>query len=407
MERILTVAELNEYVRRSLASDPMLRGLRLRGEISNFKRHSAGHLYFSLKDEQARIACVMFRSAAAGLRVALRDGLRVVLSGSAALYPAAGQYQFYVDAVHEDGVGALYLAFEQLKARLQAEGLFDAALKKPLPLLPEGVGIVTSPTGAVVHDICQIAARRHPGVALYLQPARVQGEGAAEEIAAALAALDRRPDVDVIILGRGGGSLEELWPFNEETVARAIFACRTPVVSAVGHETDVTIADFVADVRASTPSAAAELVIPRREEWLAMLRGMKGRMDRAQAQRMALLGHRLTGLRARLELRQPARQIAERRMLLDGLRTRLDARAQSMARERRMRVEALGKRLEALSPRAVLARGYALATLPDGTLQTDAAQARPGDALRLTLRRGAVHARVTEGEHGEKSEDKL
>ena len=283
MERILTVAELNEYVRRSLASDPMLRGLRLRGEISNFKRHSAGHLYFSLKDEQARIACVMFRSAAAGLRVALRDGLRVVLSGSAALYPAAGQYQFYVDAVHEDGVGALYLAFEQLKARLQAEGLFDAALKKPLPLLPEGVGIVTSPTGAVVHDICQIAARRHPGVALYLQPARVQGEGAAEEIAAALAALDRRPDVDVIILGRGGGSLEELWPFNEETVARAIFACRTPVVSAVGHETDVTIADFVADVRASTPSAAAELVIPRREEWLAMLRGMKGRMDRAQA----------------------------------------------------------------------------------------------------------------------------
>ena len=192
MERILTVAELNEYVRRSLASDPMLRGLRLRGEISNFKRHSAGHLYFSLKDEQARIACVMFRSAAAGLRVALRDGLRVVLSGSAALYPAAGQYQFYVDAVHEDGVGALYLAFEQLKARLQAEGLFDAALKKPLPLLPEGVGIVTSPTGAVVHDICQIAARRHPGVALYLQPARVQGEGAAEEIAAALAALDRR-----------------------------------------------------------------------------------------------------------------------------------------------------------------------------------------------------------------------
>ncbi|HIQ61979.1 MAG TPA: exodeoxyribonuclease VII large subunit [Candidatus Avichristensenella intestinipullorum] len=407
MERILTVAELNEYVRRSLASDPMLRGLRLRGEISNFKRHSAGHLYFSLKDEQARIACVMFRSAAAGLRVALRDGLRVVLSGSAALYPAAGQYQFYVDAVHEDGVGALYLAFEQLKARLQAEGLFDAALKKPLPLLPEGVGIVTSPTGAVVHDICQIAARRHPGVALYLQPARVQGEGAAEEIAAALAALDRRPDVDVIILGRGGGSLEELWPFNEETVARAIFACRTPVVSAVGHETDVTIADFVADVRASTPSAAAELVIPRREEWLAMLRGMKGRMDRAQAQRMALLGHRLTGLRARLELRQPARQIAERRMLLDGLRTRLDARAQSMARERRMRVEALGKRLEALSLRAVLARGYALATLPDGTLLTDAAQARPGDALRLTLRCGAVHARVTEGEHGEKSEDKL
>lgn len=407
MERILTVAELNEYVRRSLASDPMLRGLRLRGEISNFKRHSAGHLYFSLKDEQARIACVMFRSAAAGLRVALRDGLRVVLSGSAALYPAAGQYQFYVDAVHEDGVGALYLAFEQLKARLQAEGLFDAALKKPLPLLPEGVGIVTSPTGAVVHDICQIAARRHPGVALYLQPARVQGEGAAEEIAAALAALDRRPDVDVIILGRGGGSLEELRPFNEETVARAIFACRTPVVSAVGHETDVTIADFVADVRASTPSAAAELVIPRREEWLAMLRGMKGRMDRAQAQRMALLGHRLTGLRARLELRQPARQIAERRMLLDGLRTRLDARAQSMARERRMRVEALGKRLEALSLRAVLARGYALATLPDGTLLTDAAQARPGDALRLTLRRGAVHARVTEGEHGEKSEDKL
>jgi len=406
-ERILTVTQLNEYVRRTLASDPMLKGVKLRGEISNFKRHSAGHLYFSLKDEEARVACVMFRSSAVGLRFMPRDGMRVVAAGSAALYPAAGQYQFYVDGMRDDGVGELYAAFERLKNALQAEGLFDAALKKPLPLLPAGVGIVTSPTGVVLHDIKQVARRRHPGVQLILKPSPVQGEGAAEEIAAAIAVLDSRPDVDVIIVGRGGGSLEELWAFNEETVARAIFACKTPVVSAVGHETDFSIADFVADVRAATPSQAAEIVIPRLDELEETLEGLRRRLNRAQAQRMALLRHRLNGLLLALQARQPIRRVQQQRAAMDALLGILAARAESRVAAERMRLDALRGKLDALSPGRVLARGYALVTAEDGRLLTDAHRASPGDCLRVRLARGALGAKVTEvyGDGKEKAGD--
>ena len=270
---LVSVTQLNEYVRRTLASDPMLRGLSLRGEISNFKRHTSGHLYFSLKDENARIACVMFRQHAFGLRMQPRDGMRVVLDGAVSLYAQGGQYQFYAESMRPDGVGDLYLRFEQLKAELEREGLFDPSLKKPLPLLPRTVGVVTSPTGAAVRDIVSVSSRRNPGVHLLLCPASVQGDSAAGEIVRAIKTLDRLPEVDVIIVGRGGGSIEELWAFNEEAVARAIFACRTPVVSAVGHETDFTIADFVADLRAPTPSAAAERAVPVRDDLLAEVEG--------------------------------------------------------------------------------------------------------------------------------------
>ena len=401
LERILSVAQLNEYVRRTLAADPMLKGVRLRGEISNFKLHSAGHLYFSLKDEEARIACVMFRSAAMNLRVQPRDGMRVVLTGSASLYSASGQYQFYVDGIRDDGVGELYLAFEQLKNALQAEGLFDPGLKKPLPMVPRGVGIVTSPTGAVVHDIEQVAKRRNPGIQLYLQPSAVQGEGAAADVARGIRALDARPEVDVIIIGRGGGSLEELWAFNEETVARAIFACNTPVVSAVGHETDFTIADFVADVRAATPSQAAEMTIPKLDDLIEILGGMRWRMDRAQAQRITLLGHRVDGLLAKLNVRHPDRRIREQRAALSALWGLLTVQGGANFAARRMKLSALRGRLDALSPGMVLERGYALVTDGAGRLVTDAGVMADGERLSIRLRKGALDASVMEVYHGE------
>lgn len=418
MERVLSVSQLNEYVRRTLAADPMLKSIRLRGEISNFKRHSAGHLYFSLKDEESRIACVMFRSSAASLRIQPRDGMRVVISGSTSLYTQTGQYQFYVDSMRDDGVGELYIEFEQLKAQLQAEGLFDAGLKKPLPLLPAGVGIITSATGAVIHDIQQVAARRNPGIQLTLRPALVQGDGAAADIVRALRQMDARKDVDVIILGRGGGSLEELWPFNEEAVARAIFACEKPVVSAVGHETDFTIADFVADVRAATPSVAAELVVPRLSDLRELLDGYRWRMGRAQAQRITLLGHRLDGVLAKLYGQRPGRRIIEQRARIDALAGLLTARTEAILRQQRLRVSAAGallpgrtqaalqrkrmrldalpKHLAALAPQRVLDRGYALATDAQGRLLTRAGGLLPGEAIHVRLRSGAVDASITE-----------
>lgn len=245
----LTVGQLNEYVRRSLASDPMLRGICVTGEISNFKQPVSGHWYFTLKDRNAAINCAMFRQSAMSVRFRPENGQQVRLLGSVGLYPKTGSYQFYADAMEPAGMGDLYLRFEQLKLKLAVEGLFDPALKKPLPLLPKGIGIVTSKTGAVIHDIARISWRRYSGVPLYLCPVKVQGDGAAQEIAAGIRLMNRLKEIDVIIVGRGGGSIEDLWAFNEECVARAIAASKKPVVSAVGHETDYTIADFVADAQ--------------------------------------------------------------------------------------------------------------------------------------------------------------
>ncbi len=401
---MLSVTQLNEYVRRALAADPMLKGVRLRGEISNFKRHSAGHLYFTLKDEESRIACVMFRSAAYDLTIQPSDGMRVVATGSAALYPAAGQFQFYVDAMRADGVGDLFLAFERLKARLMAEGLFDPALKKQLPMLPRAVGIVTSPTGAVVHDIERVAARRHPGVRLVLQKALVQGAGAAEDIARGIRALDARADIDVIIVGRGGGSMEELWAFNEEAVARAIFACEKPVISAVGHETDFTIADFVADVRAATPSQAAELAVPRLDDLRDMLDGYAARLRRARRTHFALLTGRLDNCRARLSALHPAGRIAARRAAADAARALLDARMAHLLQREKLRLAALDAKLGALSPLKVLERGYALVTDTNGAPVTAARRVNPGDRVRVRMRDGALGATITEVLHGDEKE---
>lgn len=400
---VVSVSQLNEYVRRTLASDPMLRSLSLRGEISNFKRHApSGHLYFSLKDEGARIACVMFRQHAFDLRMEPRDGMRVVLEGSVSLYAQTGQYQFYAQSMRPDGVGDLYLRFEQLKAALQQEGLFDASLKKPLPLLPRTVGVVTSATGAAVRDIISVATRRNPGVRLLLCPASVQGEAAPGEIVRALRTLDALDSVDVIIVGRGGGSLEELWAFNEEAVARAIFACKKPVVSAVGHETDFTIADFVADLRAPTPSAAAERVVPSGEELSAALDGSALLLDQRMRARLQAWSAHLAHAHAVLQAYGPARALERRREQLLHARTLLDTH---MARACKAREEALRSargRLDALSPKGVLARGYAYVTRAG----RPARRLAIGDRITLHLAAGQAQAEVKDWRDAHACEEK-
>ena len=260
----LSVSQLNEYVRRLLAGDPMLRSLRVQGEISGFKRYTSGHLYFTLKDEEACVSCVMFRSAAETLDFRPQDGQRVTIRGSASLYPQRGQFQLYVETMQREGVGELYMRFEALKRRLTAEGLFDQAIKKEIPAYPRVIGVATSRTGAVLRDIVRVARRRDPNISILLAPTSVQGAGAAGEIVHALEQLNRQGEADVILCGRGGGSIEDLWPFNEEIVARAIRASKIPVISCVGHETDFTIADFAADLRAPTPSAAGAMPLPHR-----------------------------------------------------------------------------------------------------------------------------------------------
>lgn len=400
---VVSVSQLNEYVRRTLASDPMLRSLSLRGEISNFKRHApSGHLYFSLKDEGARIACVMFRQHAFDLRMEPRDGMRVVLEGSVSLYAQTGQYQFYAQSMRPDGVGDLYLRFEQLKAALQQEGLFDASLKKPLPLLPRTVGVVTSATGAAVRDIISVATRRNPGVRLLLCPASVQGEAAPGEIVRALRTLDALDSVDVIIVGRGGGSLEELWAFNEEAVARAIFACKKPVVSAVGHETDFTIADFVADLRAPTPSAAAERVVPSGEELSAALDGSTMLLDQRMRARLQGWSTRMAHAYAVIQAYGPARALERRREQLLHARTLLDTH---MARACKAREEALRSargRLDALSPKGVLARGYAYVTRAG----RPARRLAIGDRITLHLAAGQAQAEVKDWRDAHACEEK-
>ena len=368
----LTVSQLNEYVRRSLASDPMLHGLCLTGELSNFKRHTSGHWYFTLKDEEAAINCAMFRQAAMGVRFRPENGQRVRLFGSVGLYARTGAYQFYADAMEPDGLGELYLRFEALKQKLAAEGLFDPSLKKPLPLLPRGVGIVTSRTGAVVHDIARVSWRRYPGMPLYLCPVKVQGEGAAAEIAAAIRLLDGFEGAEVIIVGRGGGSMEDLWAFNEEVVARAIARCHTPVVSAVGHETDVTIADFVADVRAPTPSAAAEL---------------------------AQKGLRLAAAQKRLEAQSPAGARERAAARLAAALAAMDAamRRALTAREHALRQAAL--RLSAAGPVETMRRGYAVVLSGGKAVHTTQAL-QVGDALQIVLADGRAGAQVTYVEKG-------
>lgn len=396
----VSVTQLTGYIKLLLDRDEILSQTCVRGELSNYKIHSSGHHYFTLKDEGAVISCVLFRSDAMRLRFRPESGMKVILTGRVSLFPRSGQYQLYVSHMQPDGAGDLAVAFEQLKQKLQAQGVFDAAHKKPLPRYPERVALVTSPTGAAVRDMIRILGRRWPLASVLVCPVRVQGEGAAEEIAAMLELVDAAGLADVIITGRGGGSLEDLWAFNEEIVARAIYRCKTPVISAVGHEPDVTIADFAADVRAATPSNGAELAVCDRAELRALLEQQARRMEKAQERRLELLRQRLRRLSERPVLRSPEGSLQQKELLLELLRQRLERAAVSAVEQDQRRFAALSGRLDALSPLKVLARGYAVATRQEQVLHS-VAQLSPGEEIRLRLADGTAFCAVERIEKGE------
>ena len=375
----LSVSELNEYARRLLAGDPLLRSLEVSGEISGYKHHYSGHRYFSLKDEKARVQCVMFRQHALGLDFQPADGMRVTVRASASIYPQNGSFQLYVTAMRKAGQGELYIRFEKLKQKLMADGLFDPARKREIPTLPKVIGVVTSRTGAAIRDIIHVARRRNPNVGIVVSPCLVQGPGAAADIVRAMDRLNRAKACDVMLVGRGGGSIEDLWAFNEEVVARAIAASSIPVVSCVGHEVDFTISDFVADLRAPTPSAAAELTVPRLDQLKADMDGMVARLAGAlrSGQRVRRLA--LERLTASTVLTSPGRTLIEPRLnQLEAIERRLCKVMPARLERCRHRLDALSASLRALDPASVMDRGYAVvrqeghivprATLADGEL---------------------------------------
>jgi exodeoxyribonuclease VII large subunit len=394
--RPLTVSELNAWVRALL--DEGIPQVWVEGEISNLRRYPSGHTYFTLKDEDAQVAAVLFRGNALGMRFRPADGGHAVLRGRVSLYEARGAYQIVVEAMEPAGFGALQRALEALRERLRAEGLFDPARKRPLPRLPKRIGLVTSPRGAALRDILRVLDRRFAGLAIVLSAARVQGEGAAEEIAAAIGALDRLDGIDVVIVARGGGSAEDLWAFNEEPVARAIAASRAPVISAVGHEIDVTLADLVADLRAPTPSAAAEMVIVSREEMIHRLASLRARLLSAARLLLAEARRRFERARTDRALRDAAARLRAGMQRADELQARLRGAAGAATSRAGHRLERVAGRLSALSPLAVLARGYAICTIADGGIVRDARDVAAGDPVRVHLHRGRLRCEVKEVE---------
>ena len=397
---VLSVSQLNEYVRRLVDGDALLTGLGVRGELSNYKIYPSGHHYFTLKDEGGALRCVMFRSSAEKLRFRPENGMRVLASGRVSVYPRDGVYQLYCTALTPDGVGDLHAAFEQLKAKLEEEGLFEERYKKPLPEYPKRIAVITSGAGAAVRDILRILRARWPMAEAVVLPVRVQGAEAPAEIAGALRYANKWQVADLIITGRGGGSLEDLWAFNDERVARAIFASEIPVISAVGHEPDVTISDYVADRRASTPSNAAELAVPDQAELRETLSHLEQRLAAAMSKRLSRARERLDGLAARPVLRDRMRFIEDRRLELDALSLRLGAAARLRVDRARASLAETGAKLDALSPLKVLGRGYAIARRADGEPLRASGEVGPGDEITLTLARGGLRCAVEEVYHG-------
>ena len=406
--RTMTVSELNEYTRRLLASDPLLRNIEVSGEISGYKHHYSGHRYFTLKDANARVQCVMFRQDAMGLEFEPMDGMKVTLCASASVFVRDGSYQLYVTAIRKSGLGDLYARFEQLKTKLMAEGLFDAARKREIPMFPRKIGIVTSETGAAIRDMIRVARRRDPYVGILVAPCSVQGTSAPSEIVKSIRRLNENGECDVLLVGRGGGSIEDLWAFNEEAVARAIAASKIPIISCVGHEVDFTIADFVADLRAPTPSAAAELAVPVRQELAASLESMKLRLANA------LNGGQRVRRAELLRVTQSSALSAPERILLTGRRDALELLSDrlNLAMERRYevarnRLDLADAMLRTLNPDGIIERGYAVA-IKGGRILTNAKALKAGDEFELRLSNGRVHARamfVEVEENGEKKAD--
>ena len=393
--KVYSVNELNNYAKGLLDNDENLKSIFVTGEISNFKAHYSGHLYMTIKDATASIKAVMFAGNASRLRFAVENGMKVLIFGTVSLFPRDGSFQLYINDMQPDGMGALSVAFEQLKKKLEAEGLFSVQYKKPIPAFPQRVGVVTSATGAAIQDIFNVLKRRYPAAEVVVRPAQVQGDGAAEDIAKAIKEFNRLDGADVLIVGRGGGSIEDLWAFNEEIVARAVFESRIPVISAVGHETDYTICDFVADLRAPTPSAAAELAVPDKTE-------LKGELLAYKQQIYASLKTKINNERSKLSaieksgaLKDPIVKLNENRRTLMYFSEKICDLIQVKINSEKLRFSSLVGKLDALSPLGVISRGYAMID-KGGELLTKTSNFSVGDNINIRLSDGNVKADVTE-----------
>ena len=390
---VYSVTQVNRHIKGLLDADQALSGLFVRGELSNYKMYPSGHHYFSLKDESGALRCVMFRQEAATLRFRPQNGMKVVAFGRVTVFPRDGQYQLYVSALTPDGVGDLHAAFEELKRKLAEEGLFDEGHKKPIPPFPRRIALVTSPAGAAVRDMIRILGARWPAAEIYVVPCRVQGAEAPAEIAGAIGWVNDRALADLIITGRGGGSMEDLWCFNDELVARAIYTSEIPVISAVGHEPDVTIADYVADLRAATPSNGAELATPDQNEQYARLEHLRRRMEKAVQGMLRESRTRLERAERSRMLRDPMSWVYDRRMLLDRQQERLAGSLERSLHSRRQDMTRLAAGLDALSPLKVLGRGYSIAQGPGGIVKS-VKSVRPGDPLTLRVSDGVIPCEV-------------
>ncbi|MBQ7523513.1 MAG: exodeoxyribonuclease VII large subunit [Oscillospiraceae bacterium] len=395
MERqIYDVSQVNAYIKRKLDSDALLGEICIRGELSNYKVYPSGHHYFTMKDGQGALKCVMFRGAASALRFRPEDGMKVIAVGRITVYERDGAYQLYCNELVPEGTGDLYAAFEQLKKKLSEEGLFAAEHKKPLPRFPHRIAIITSSAGAALHDMLRILGKRYPLSKVVLLPVRVQGAEAPAEICGAIRYANRWNVADVIITGRGGGSIEDLWAFNDERVAREIYQSEIPVISAVGHEPDVTISDYVADLRAATPSNAAELVTPDAQELLLQLRQMQGRMEAAMKKQTQLCRQHLDALAKTRVLQNPLNYLQDRRIALDHAQQMLALGAQRAVEKKKQQFGKLAAGLDAMSPLKVLGRGYVMAKDEKGELVTSVHQVKDGDRLIVRMQDGALKTRI-------------
>jgi len=395
-QKVLSITQINEYIRSMMDSDALLTGLAVRGEISNYKVYPSGHHYFTLKDEGAALKCVMFRSSAVRLKFRPENGMKIIAMGKISVYPRDGAYQLYCTAMAMDGVGDLHAAFEQLKEKLAAQGLFDSAHKKPLPAYPNVIGIATSEAGAALHDMLRILRKRYPLTKVILLPVRVQGVEAPAEIASAIAYANHFHLCDLLIVGRGGGSIEDLWAFNDERVARAIYQSSIPVISAVGHEPDVTISDYVADLRAATPSNAAELAVPDRDALRQMLDSMSTSIVTVLQRQLKAARQHLNILSASPALKSPTACFEQRRKVLEMIENRmLAAQNQTISRHRQRYLTSTAK-LDAMSPLKVLTRGYAMVQTESGEVVNSVDQVTCNDLITVQVSDGTITAEVTE-----------
>ncbi len=398
MSESITVSELNQIIKSLVDGEPLLNRVCVRGELSNYKIYPSGHHYFTLKDAESSLRCVMFKSSASKLRFRPESGMGVTAFGRISVFPRDGAYQLYCSDLIPEGTGDLQIAYEQLKAKLAAEGLFDPRHKKPLPQYPKKIAIITSSAGAAVHDMIRILGRRWPMTKVMLLPVRVQGVEAPPEIVGAIRYANRHNVADLIITGRGGGSIEDLWAFNDERVARAIYESELPVISAVGHEPDVTISDYVADVRASTPSNAAEIAVPDEADIRELLANMSIRQTQAMRKSITRLSTRLDDFKGRRVLKDPMAYVDTKRSELDHVQDRLVAAAEKLCSANRHKFVALASALDAMSPLKVLSRGYAIASDAEGKLVKSVGDVAGGDVLSLSVSDGTIKCTVEESE---------